>query len=272
MLKLENVSAGYGKAPVLSNITVEFSQGRVTTVIGPNGSGKSTLLKAIVGLCQVQQGAVYLNGENREKIGNQKFAQQVSYLPQSHTAGAITVGRMVLHGRFPYLSYPRRYSKEDYEICRKAMEKIGILSLCDKKVDELSGGQRQKVYLAMALSGETDVFLFDEPTTYLDIHYQLELLHLMAQLKTQGKTVVTVLHDLDVALRVSDFLVVMQDGAIVSSGTPQEIQDNGVMEQVFQITAQSFVDREGKKHFYFETNSSADDLLKTDSERRKTDE
>lgn len=256
MLRLENVSAGYGKVPVISNINAEFEKGRITTIIGPNGSGKSTLLKAIVSLCEVLQGTVYLKGENREKIGDRKFAQQVSYLPQSHTAGAITVGRMVLHGRFPYLSYPRHYGKEDYECCYRAMERIGILSLRDKKVDELSGGQRQKVYLAMALSGETDVFLFDEPTTYLDIRYQLELLHLMEQLKEQGKTVVTVLHDLDTAMRVSDSILVMQNGKIVEKGTAQEIQSSGIIEKVFQITAQSFVDHEGKKHFYFEQKTS----------------
>jgi len=119
-------------------------------------------------------------------------------------------------------------------------------------VDQLSGGQRQKVYLAMALSGETDVFLFDEPTTYLDIRYQLELLQLMEQLKEQGKAVVTVLHDLDIAMRVSDSIIVMQDGKIVQTGSPEEIQSGGMIEKVFQITAQSFVDQEGKKHLYFE--------------------
>lgn len=256
MLRLENVSAGYGKVPVISNINVEFEKGRISTIIGPNGSGKSTLLKAVVNLCEILRGTVYLNGENRRKIGDKKFAQQVSYLPQSHTAGAVTVGRMVLHGRFPYLTYPRHYSKEDYEVCRRAMEKIGILSLRDKKVDELSGGQRQKVYLAMALSGETDVFLFDEPTTYLDIQYQLELLHLMEQLKAQGKTVVAVLHDLDIAMRVSDSMVVMQDGKIVQTGTPEEIHSSGIIEKVFQITAHSFVDHEGKRRFYFEQRDS----------------
>jgi ABC-type cobalamin/Fe3+-siderophores transport systems, ATPase components len=252
MLRLENVSAGYGKVPVIREINAEFEKGRITTIVGPNGSGKSTLLKAAVHLCEVQEGTVYLKGKKREEIGSREFAQQVSYLPQSHTAGAITVGRMVLHGRFPYLSYPRHYGKEDYEFCRKAMEKIGILPLRDKKVDELSGGQRQKVYLAMALSGETDVFLFDEPTTYLDIRYQLELLQLMEQLKEQGKAVVTVLHDLDIAMRVSDSMIVMQDGKIVQTGSPEEIQSSGMIERVFQITAQSFVDQEGKKHFYFE--------------------
>lgn len=252
MLKLENITAGYEKVPVIQDINIEFEKGKIAAVIGPNGSGKSTMLKAIVNLCEISQGTVYLKGRRKEDMGNREFAKQVSYLSQSHTLGAITVGRMVLHGRFPYLSYPRRYSKEDYAYCKRAMEKVGILPLQDKKLEELSGGQRQKVYLAMALAGETDVFLLDEPTTYLDIHYQLELLQLMKQLKEEGKTVVTVLHDLDYAMDVSDSIAVMNQGKIVKIGTPAEIQESHVIDEVFQVKAQSFTDEVGRKHFYFE--------------------
>ncbi len=252
MLKLENITAGYGKIPVIKDINIEFEKGRITTIIGPNGSGKSTLLKAIVDLCEVWQGAIYLKGKSRELIGQKEFAKQVSYLPQIHTGGAITVGRMVLHGRFPYLSYPRHYRREDYECCTRAMERTGILSLRDKKVEELSGGQRQKVYLAMALAGETELFLFDEPTTYLDINYQLELLQIMEQLKGQGKTIITVLHDLDFALRISDTIIVMKQGLIAKAGTPEEVLKSGIIDEIFKIKVKSFLDNEGMKHFYYE--------------------
>jgi iron complex transport system ATP-binding protein len=252
MLRLENITAGYGKIPVIKDINIEFEKGRITTIIGPNGSGKSTLLKAIVDLCEIQQGTVCLKGKSREIIGQKEFAKQVSYLPQIHTAGAITVGRMVLHGRFPYLSYPRHYRREDHEYCIKAMERTGILSLKDKKVEELSGGQRQKVYLAMALAGETEIFLFDEPTTYLDISYQLELLQIMKQLKEQGKTIITVLHDLDFALRISDAILVMKQGIIAKTGTPEEVLKSGIIDEIFDIKVKSFIDNEGMKHFYYE--------------------
>ncbi len=252
MLKLENVTAGYGKLPVVKGITAELEKGRITTIIGPNGTGKSTLLKAIVGLCELQQGTVWLEGKNRENIGNKEFARQVSYLPQVRAAGAITVERMVLHGRFPYLSYPRHYRREDYEYCTRAMERTGILSLRDKRVEELSGGERQKVYLAMALAGETELFLFDEPTTYLDIRYQLELLQIMEELKEQGRTILAVLHDLDYAMRLSDAMIVMKQGEVVMTGTPECIQRSGILDEVYGIRVKSFLDEEGKKHFYFD--------------------
>lgn len=252
MLKLANITAGYNKVPVIRDIDLSFEEGRITTLIGPNGSGKSTLLKAIVGLCELRQGTIYLKGKKRENIGNKEFAGQVFYLPQSHTAGAITVGRMVLHGRFPYIHYPRHYSRKDFEYCGKAMEWIGILPLQHRRMDELSGGQRQKVYLAMALSGEARVFLFDEPATYLDIRHQLELLKLMEELKEEGKTVIAVLHDLDFALHISDSLVVMNHGKIIRKGTPEEIIKSGAIEEVFRIKTKSLMDMEGRKHFYFE--------------------
>lgn len=252
MLKLDHITAGYEKIPVIRDISLEFGKGGITSIIGPNGSGKSTLLKAITGLCEVRQGTVYLKGRNRTEIGGREFAKQVFYLPQSHTAGAITVGRMVLHGRFPYIGYPKHYGKADYEYCRKAMERTGILPLQDKRVDELSGGQRQKVYLAMALSGEAELFLFDEPATYLDIRHQLELLRLLQELKEEGKTVITVLHDLDFAMQISDSLVVMNHGRIAICGTADEIQRSHAIEEVFRIKVESLLDHEGRKHFYFE--------------------
>ncbi len=264
MLKLERIAAGYGKMPVINDISIEFAQGRITTIVGPNGSGKSTLLKSIADLCDIKSGNIYLSGKTRQELGRKEYAKQITYLSQSRQAGAITVGRMVLHGRFPHLSYPRQYKKEDYEHCRRAMERVGILELQDKKVEELSGGQKQKVYLAMALAGDAGTLLLDEPATYLDIRYQLELLEMMKQLKQQGKTVIAVLHDLNYAMYVSDWMVVLNYGRIVMQGAPQQIRDSGIINHVFRIHAGSVEDDGGRKHFFFELqekeNSEAEQL------------
>lgn len=253
MLKMEKVTAGYDGIPVISNVSASFEKGSITTIIGANGSGKSTLLKAAMGLCTLMDGAVFLEGKNKKNMDTKEFAKMVSYLPQSHAAGSISAGRMVLHGRFPYLSYPRHYSRKDYELCNLAMERLGILSLKEKRMEELSGGERQKVYLAMALAGETEVFLLDEPTTYLDIHYQLELLSLMKELRTQGKTVITVLHDLNYAMQISDNILVMQQGQILSEGTPKEIADSGTIEKAFGVQIKRLFDEEGEVHYIFKT-------------------
>ncbi len=252
MLRLEHITAGYNKNPVIKDIGIEFENGKITALIGPNGSGKSTLLKAVVDLCEIYEGAVYLDGNERSSLGNKEFAKHVSYLPQSHGTGAIAVERMVLHGRFPYLSYPRRYGRKDYECCYHAMEKAGISELKGKKLEELSGGQKQKVYIAMALAGEAQVFLFDEPTTYLDVGYQLELLDIMVQLREQGKTVIVVLHDINYAMGIADRLAVMEQGKLLFADTPVNVYESGVISRVFQVETKILTDAEGKKHFYFE--------------------
>lgn len=251
MLKLEKLTAGYDGCPVISDINASFEKGSITTIIGANGSGKSTLLKAAMGLCTLMDGEFFLDGKNQKTMDTKEFARKVSYLPQSHTASSISAGRMVLHGRFPYLSYPRHYSKKDYELCNLAMERLGILSLKEKRMEELSGGERQKVYLAMALAGETEVFLLDEPTTYLDIHYQLELLYLMQELRTQGKTVVMVLHDLNYAMQISDKIIVMQKGKVLAEGTPKQIASGGVIEKAFGVHSKRLYDEAGEVHYIF---------------------
>ncbi len=252
MLRLEQVTAGYQKNPVIKEIDLTFERGKITVLTGPNGSGKSTLLKAIVGLCEIHKGTVLLNNKKKGEFSDKEFAGYVSYLPQSHGGGAITVERMVLHGRFPYLSYPRRYREKDYKCCFQAMEQMGILALRDKKIDELSGGQRQKVFIAMALAGEMEVFLFDEPSTYLDISCQLELLDIMVRLKEEGKTVITVLHDLNYAMKIADYLVVMEAGGIGCADTPLHVYESGMIDRVFGIETGILMDERGKKHFYFE--------------------
>ncbi len=253
MLRLQSVTAGYQRTPVLKDVSLSIEEGSITALIGPNGSGKSTLLKAAVGLCEVYDGTIYYNEVNKEGIGRQKFARSVFYLPQIHTGGAICVSRMVLHGRFPHLSYPRHYGKKDYDACSRAMERVGITELKDKRVNELSGGQRQKVYLAMALAGEPEIFLFDEPAAYLDIQYQLELLRLMKQLKDQGKTVVVILHDLNYVMQVADRIAVLEQGQMVFAGTREELLKSDVISRVFHVKPRFLKDEEGIQHLFFVT-------------------
>lgn len=252
MIELKEVTAGYHKVPVIKNITVQLKPGEITAVIGPNGSGKSTLLKTVVDLCELYEGGVYLNGKTRKETGEREFARHVSYLSQIHAGGAISVSRMVLHGRFPFLDYPRRYGEKDYECCYRAMETTGILELKDRKVGELSGGQRQKVYLAMALAGDMEVFLFDEPTTYLDIRYQLEVLQVMKQLKAQKKAVAAVLHDLDCVMQIADQVIVLENGKTVYQGDSQQLWENDVIFKVFGVKPHIIRDEGENRHMFFE--------------------
>ena len=175
MMELQNLQAGYPGRTVLEGINLEFRPGEVLAVLGPNGCGKSTLLRTACGLLARSGGEVRLDGVSITRLSAKEIAQKVAYLPQSRPVPSITAGRMVLHGRFPHLSYPRRYRREDHEMVRRALDWVGAGELASRLLPELSGGQRQKVYLAMALAQDTAAVLMDEPTTYLDVSCQLEV-------------------------------------------------------------------------------------------------
>lgn len=251
MIKMEHVSAGYGKQIRIRDIDVRFAKGRMTVIIGPNGSGKSTLMKSVVGLSHVMEGTIRIQGEDVTVLGSKKIARIVSYLSQNRNLPSITAEKMVLHGRFPYLSYPRHYSDMDKQFVRAAMERLGIWELRKKEVARLSGGERQKVYLAMALAGNTDVLILDEPTTYLDVCYQIEFMKLLDELRREGKTVVVILHDLNAALQHADQILVMQDGRIVGAGTPDEVFESRILDETFRIRSHCFMDESGENHYYF---------------------
>ena len=173
MVEVRNLLVGYGEAPVLSDVSLTFPTGQVTGVLGPNGCGKSTLLKAALGLIPIQGGQVLLDGQDLHTLSPRDVAQRAAYLAQSRSVPSITARRMVLHGRFPYLSYPRRYRPEDYQMADQALQWADAADLSGRAMDRLSGGQRQKVYLAMALAQDTQTIFMDEPTTFLDISHQL---------------------------------------------------------------------------------------------------
>lgn len=250
MVEFREVCGGYGEEEVLHHINLLFKPGKVTVIVGPNGCGKSTLLKSMIRLNHHISGEILVDGTNVEILGPSELAQQVTYLPQNKMPVDITVFRMVLHGRFPYLKYPRRYRKEDVEIAQRAIEKMEISHLAEKNLRQLSGGLQQKVYIAMALAQNTSIIVMDEPMVYLDISHQIQLMDMARELADNGKTVIMVLHDLTQALRKADEIVVMQDGVIVMCGTPEEIYTSGVVEQVFEIGLDRIQTTNGWQYFY----------------------
>ena len=238
MIKMRNVCAGYNGEEVLHNINLEFEPGKVTVIIGPNGCGKSTLLKTLVRLNEKSRGEILISSEDVDKLTSAELAQRVAYLPQNKRTPDISVLRMVLHGRFAYLKYPRRYRKEDYEMAYKALQWVGIEDLADRNLNELSGGTQQKVYIAMALAQDTDTILLDEPTTYLDIAHQMKMMKLARELAESGKAVVMVLHDLTQAFQTADRIVVMDNGRVRACGSPEEVYESGVVNKVFGVEFQ----------------------------------
>ena len=186
MIELKNLSAGYFGKTVVEDISLQFLPGEVLVLLGPNGCGKSTILKVALGLIPAMDGQVLYDGVDLKTMKLRQIARQAALLSQSRNTPSIQALKMVLHGRFPYLGYPRQYGKEDYEIARQAMTRTGTKKLEHKNVQELSGGQRQGVYLAMALAQETRTVFMDEPTTYLDIHRQLQAIRTARSLAREG--------------------------------------------------------------------------------------
>lgn len=236
MVEIKGLCAGYPGKAVLRDVDLCLPAGQITVLTGPNGCGKSTLLKALCGILPLTGGTVTLDGCSLATLSRKELAQKIAYLSQSRQVPDITAGRLVLHGRFPYLSYPRRYRPEDHAAAEAAMAEMGISDLADTPLERLSGGQRQKVYLAMALAQDTPVVLLDEPTTYLDIRHQQQLMAQAKALRGRGKTVVMVLHDLPHALKTADRLVLMDGGRIAAQGTAEEVFTSGGLDRVFGIT------------------------------------
>ncbi len=236
MLELCDVCAGYGKQEVLHAVSLSFLRGRVTAVIGPNGSGKSTLLQAAAGLLPIRGGGVSVDGDLLSSLSRNEIAKRISYLPQGRRVPDMTAMQLVLHGRFPHLHYPRRYSERDRQIAREALSAVGLLHEADRSLTELSGGMRQCAYLAMALAQESDYILLDEPTTYLDIPHQLELLRLLRRLAAEGKGIVCVMHDLSLALTFSDAVAVLENGNLLVLDEPHTVAKSGIPERVFDVS------------------------------------
>lgn len=236
MLELNAISVGYGKQNILGGVTGCFEKGELTSVIGVNGCGKSTLLKAMLGILPVKDGTVTVDGQNLSHLSRNEIAKKIAYLAQGKNTPDMTVFQMVLHGRFPYLSYPRRYTGRDREAAQLAMERVGIAHLADRPLGALSGGMRQIAYIAMALAQDTEYIFLDEPTAYLDIAHQLALMRILRELADSGKGVIAVMHDLPMAFDFSDKITVLNDRKVVLQATPMGACDSPVIPLVFGVT------------------------------------
>jgi iron complex transport system ATP-binding protein len=235
-LRAHELTLAYDKHVVTRDLSVEIQDGGFTAIVGPNACGKSTLLRALARMLKPRDGTVLLDGATIGSLPTRDVAKQIGLLPQSATApDGITVSDLVARGRHPHQSLFRPWSKEDARAVREAMERTDIVPLAGRPVDELSGGQRQRVWLAMALAQETPLLLLDEPTTFLDIAHQLEVLDLCADLHERGRTLVAVLHDLNHACRYATRLIAMRDGVIVAQGAPADIVDAALVEFVFGL-------------------------------------
>jgi len=238
-ISTENVNIGYDKRIIVKDFSVEIPKNRITAIIGANGSGKSTLLKAITRIIPYESGSILIDGKQISEENTKDLAKKMAILPQSpESAKGLTVGELVSYGRFPYQNNFGRLSKTDYEMVDWALEMTGIEAFKFQRVDTLSGGQRQRVWIAMALAQDTEIIFLDEPTTYLDMAHQLEVLELLEQLnQEQGRTVIMVLHDLNQAARFADNIIALKKGEIAKAGTCEEIMTSSVLQQVFHIDA-----------------------------------
>ena len=239
-LHARDLVLGYGSAePVVRGLDLQVLEGAITAVIGPNGCGKSTLLRALGRLLAPRSGAVLLDGQQIDRLPTREVARRLGVLPQSPTApDGLTVGDLVARGRAPHQSWWQQWSREDEQAVAEALRWTGMLEHADRPVDVLSGGQRQRAWISMALAQGTDVLLLDEPTTYLDLAHALEVLDLVDRLHDErGRTVVMVLHDLNLAARYADELVVMQAGTVVAQGHPSEVLSEALLLEVFGLVA-----------------------------------
>lgn len=219
-LRADELNLGYGEEPVVADLSVAVPTGRITVIVGANACGKSTLLRGLARLLSPQSGTVYLDGKDIHALPTKTVATQLALLPQSPTApDGIRVADLVGRGRYPHQGWFRRWSATDDEAVAQALEATGTLDVAERPVDELSGGQRQRVWIAMALAQQTGLLLLDEPTTFLDVSHQVELLDLLTDLnRREGTTIVLVLHELNLACRYADHLIAMKNGQIIAEG------------------------------------------------------
>ncbi|KDQ70976.1 ABC transporter ATP-binding protein [Streptomyces sp. NTK 937] len=247
-LAARGVTVGYGGRTVIDGLDVSIPPGLVTTIIGPNGCGKSTLLRTLTRLLKPAGGTVVLDGEDISRLRTRDVAKRLGLLPQAPVAPeGLTVADLVARGRHPHQSWLRQWSSDDASVVERALAMTGVLDLADRPVDSLSGGQRQRVWISMTLAQGTDLLLLDEPTTYLDLAHAIDVLDLVDDLHESGRTVVMVLHDLNLATRYSDHLVVMRAGAILAQGHPREVVTEELLYEAFGLRAKVIDDPVGDR-------------------------
>lgn len=236
MFELQRVAVGYDEKPLLQNISFAVQNGQITTLVGTNGCGKTTLLKAIARQLPLLEGKILLQGRSIREYDRKEFARAAAFMPQVRNIPEITVRGLVSHGRFPYLGLSRQMTTKDRAAVEEAMQVTGVARWANRDLRELSGGERQRVYLAMALAQGGQTILLDEPTTYLDVAAQFELLELLRTLADQGKTVLLVLHDLAQALQYSDRVAVLSQGKLAAFDTPANLFEQKLLDGIFGVT------------------------------------
>lgn len=251
IIEAKDVKVGYGDKVVVSSINIPFEKGKIHSILGPNGCGKSTFLKVIARQLNMEQGSVMLHNKEINQWTRKELAREVAFLMQSHEqTPEISVQNLVAYGRFPHKKLMQRLDKEDQEIIDWAIDLTNLRPLATRSVNSLSGGERQRAWIAMALVQQPNVLLLDEPTTFLDIHHQLEIIELVKQLNAEhGMTIIMVLHDLNQAAAVSDQLVVFSQGKLYDRGTPLEIIQSKMLKEVFKVEAQIQIEQQSGKPY-----------------------
>ncbi|WP_285696326.1 ABC transporter ATP-binding protein [Actinomadura sp. NBRC 104412] len=244
-LRADGLTLAYDQRVVAEGLGVEIPDGSFTVIVGPNACGKSTLLRALARLLRPKEGTVFLDGEPILSLHGKEVARRLGMLPQSPiTPEGITVADLVARGRYPYQGLLKQWSRDDERAVAGAMDAVGVTDLAGRVVDELSGGQRQRVWLALVLAQRTPIMLLDEPTTFLDIAHQIEVLDLCSRLHEEGRTLVAVLHDLNHACRYATHLVAMRGGEVIAQGRPEEVVTAELVERVFGLPCQVIEDPE----------------------------
>lgn len=251
MIELQQVSFAYpSRHQLFQDFSLTFPEGRITTILGSNGSGKSTLLKLAARLLTPQQGQVLLDKRDLHSMRPKEVAKRISLLHQNNFPPEITVETLVSYGRYPYQKCGQRLTERDLAAVENALAQVQLQELRSSLLTRLSGGQRQRAFIAMALAQDTDIVFLDEPTTYLDINIRLELMDLVEFLNRQGKTIIMVLHDLNLALEHSHHIVLLERGKLYAEGTPQQVIETGMLDKVFNIKTHVFHE-EGKTFHHF---------------------
>ncbi|AJD32200.1 MULTISPECIES: ABC transporter ATP-binding protein [Clostridium] len=238
-IETKNLDIAYEDTLIVKELNMQIPKGKITSIIGANGCGKSTILKAVGRILKPKNGLVHLSGQDISKLSTKEIAKKMAILPQNPTApSGLTVSELVAYGRFPHQKGFGNLTKEDKKIVKWALDATKLSEFERREVDTLSGGQRQRVWIAMALAQQTDLILLDEPTTYLDLAHQLEVLKLLYELNRNQKcTIVMVLHDLNLAARFSDYIIAIQKGDIIKYGPPEEVMTPEVLRKTFNINA-----------------------------------